>query len=513
VEEEIKSPLPPRRIEGEEAGATKTEEITTGKSLVSEPTASTRTTEIPGKGVADTEQKSKNKKNILIWGLIGLAIIAIAGLVFKVIIPLLRNPGSGETTLVYWGLWERDVIVDGVLKEFESKNPGIRVKYVFNSKTDYRSRLAGRLNKDPEQEEVPDIFRFHSSWLPMFRDYLQPVPQTVANSIGLENDFYDVYKADLKIGNSYFGVPMMYDGLALYYNKDLIEASQVNLPKTWWDLQSAAKALTVRDQTGKIQVAGVAMGLADNVDHWSDIVGLIMKQNGAELISGDPQNDAKLKNVLDFYVLFSTKDGVWHESLPPSTDMFVAGKLAFYFAPSWRVFNIEEMKSSQNPKLRYEITTVPQLPILEEGEEVTPETKLTNINWATYWAEGVNSKSNKQKAAWKLLEFLTSKETLTKLYSTAAQTRNFGEIYPRKSMAGLLTDNELVKPFVMSADSATSGYLSSRTFDSGLNDEMSKYFGDAINSLVFKNISDGEIMTSLKNGIGQLAQKYQLNKK
>jgi len=65
----------------------------------------------------------------------------------------------------------------------------------------------------------------------------------------------------------------------------------------------------------------------------------------------------------------------------------------------------------------------------------------------------------------------------------------------------------------MSADSATSGYLSSRTFDSGLNDEMSKYFGDAINSLVFKNISDGEIMTSLKNGIGQLAQKYQLNKK
>jgi len=39
---------------------------------------------------------------------------------------------------------------------------------------------------------------------------------------------------------------------------------------------------------------------------------------------------------------------------------------------------------------------------------------LTNIHWATYWAEAVNSQSKHQKEAWKFLEFLASKESLEK---------------------------------------------------------------------------------------------------
>jgi len=60
---------------------------------------------------------------------------------------------------------------------------------------------------------------------------------------------------------------------------------------------------------------------------------------------------------------------------------------------------------------------------------------LTNIHWATYWAEAVNSQSKHQKEAWKFLEFLASKESLEKMYTAASQTRSFGEIYPRLSLA------------------------------------------------------------------------------
>jgi ABC-type glycerol-3-phosphate transport system substrate-binding protein len=512
VEEEFKSPLPPRRIAvGEE---TRNEENNQEEEkIVSQPAAGSRG-EIPGtEGAAKAANPLlKNKKSLMIFGLIALAIIVIAGLVFKVILPMISKPGGGETTLIYWGLWENDSIVNGLLADFEEKNPGIKVKYVYNSKIDYRSRLVGRMAKDPSQEEIPDVFRYHSSWIPMLRNNLAAVPPATAANIGLDSDFFEVYKEDLKKGNSYVGVPLMYDGLALFYNKDLIESAQVDLPKSWWDLQTAAKSLTVKDNQGKIQVAGVAMGLVDNVDHWSDILGLIMKQNGVDLLEGSAENETKLKNILNFYTLFSTKDKVWDPSLPRSTDMFVSGKLGFYFAPSWRVFNIEEMKPSQNPKLRYEIAPVPQLPILTEGEQAGTETKLTNINWASYWVEGVNQKSPHQKEAWKLLEFLSSKDSLEKLYLTASQTRHFGEIYPRKSMSSMLTDNSKVTPFVSAANTASSGYLSSRTFDSGLNDEMSKYFGDAINTLVNSSAAESEAMTALRNGIQQLVQKYQLNK-
>jgi len=150
-----------------------------------------------------------------------------------------------------------------------------------------------------------------------------------------------------------------------------------------------------------------------------------------------------------------------------------------------------------------------QLDQIESGQI---EGDLTDINWATYWVEGVNSKSKYQKEAWKFLEYLASKEGLEKLYTAASQTRSFGEIYPRKSMAGMLSGDSKIKPFLDSADTATSGYLSDRTFDAGLNEEMKQYFADAINGILVQNKQPEEVMPALKNGINQLVQKYRLTK-
>jgi ABC-type glycerol-3-phosphate transport system substrate-binding protein len=338
------------------------------------------------------------------------------------------------------------------------------------------------------------------------------VPAETAINIGLDTDYYDVYKSDLKVGSQYFGIPLMYDGLALFYNKDLVNAAaDVQLPKSWWDLETAATKMTVRDEaTGEVKVAGAAMGLVDNVDHWSDIVGLMLKQSGVDLLVDDEANNKKIKDVLTFYTLFRTKDKVWDESLPSSTELFAKGKLAFYFGPSWRVFNIEDMKI---PGLNYEITTVPQLPTLEgatNSQSLAKDSELTNIHWASYWVEGVNPQSKNQAEAWKFLEYLSAKENLEKLYTAAAQIRAFGEIYPRKSMAESVGTNLKIKPFVTTANDASSGYLSSRTWDDGLNDNMIKYFGDAINSMVSKNQTVDQVMPSLRSGIEQLKARYNL---
>ena len=251
------------------------------------------------------------------------------------------------------------------------------------------------------------------------------------------------------------------------------------------------------------------MGLVDNVDSWSDIVGLMMKQGGVDILATDAENVKKLKDVLTYYTLFRTKHHVWDETLPNSTELFANGKLAFYFGPSWRVFNIEDMKI---PTLKYGITTVPQLQTLKDVplDQANNEANLTNIHWSTYWVEGVNQNSKYQKEAWKFLQFLATKESLQKMYTAASQIRAFGEIYPRKSMIESMNGNALTQPFVKAADVSTNWYLSSRTFDEGLNDEMAKYFGDAINGMVLKNMGSDEVMTSLQSGIQQLKQKYSL---
>ncbi|MFA6250610.1 MAG: extracellular solute-binding protein [Candidatus Shapirobacteria bacterium] len=513
--DEINSPLPPRRTnipEEQPVEEKPTEEKVSEEILPQNRTEPIMVSSKPtGLPLAKAIIPRDNRGPITI-ALIGLAIIALILVVVKVLIPRLKGSGktAGEKTIVYWGLWEDDSLINGVLADFETKNPGIKVKYIKNSKIDYRSRLQGRLAKDPEAEEVPDLFRFHSSWVPMMKNYLDAAPDETAQKLELENDFYRVYQNDLKIGKSYVGIPLMYDGLALFYNKDIIEKSQMSLPRTWWDFQETATKVTVKDQNGKITVAGAGMGLADNVDHWSDILGLIMKQNGIDILNLDAATEAKLKNVLNFYTLFRTRDEVWNESLPTTTEMFASGKLAFYFGPSWRIFNLEEMKPTLNPQLEYEVIGVPQLPVLEEGEELSPETRLTDIQWATYWAEGVNARSKNQKEAWKLLEFLAAKENLEVLYRTASQVRYFGELYPRRSMGPMLTDNLKASAFLQGADSASSGYLSSRTYDAGLNDQMSDYFKNAINAIVFDKESSDSVVETLKKGIQQLKQKYEL---
>lgn len=486
------SPLPARKFETE-------------KVVAEEPKKAEERVDVP---VVETPKEiPKNNFPLkIVLAAVLLITIAIGAIVF-----LNKGGSSGkEVTLTYWGLWENTDLITGVIEDYQKENPNVKIKYVAQTKTDYRTRLAGRLEKDPDSNEVPDIFRIHSSWLPMFKGKLAAVPVETKNAIGLENDFYATTRKDLKDGANYYAIPLMFDQLAMFYNKKLITSAQVSIPKSWWELQDSAKKITVRDsQTGRISVAGAALGLTDNVDHWSDIVGVMLKQGGAEPQLTDKDNAKRVQDVLTFYTLFRTEYKVWDESLPSSTELFAEGKLGFYFAPSWRVFNIEDMKTAD---LDYEIASIPQLATNANValNASTDEANLTNIYWSTYWAEAVNSKSKNQKEAWKFLAYLSSKEVLEKMHATQSQVRSFGEIYPRKSMSQSLMNNPKVAPFLTNADLATGWYLSSRTFDDGLNDNMAKYFNDAINAMVYKNETADKVWPDLSNGINQLVQRYQI---
>ena len=510
--EDIKSPLPARdyNIPEEERPGDVSGDNSNRVAQINNPVST-------GGGGGEsqvTPEVKKSKKGLFVGG-VGIALLLLGFLGYKFLLPMLAPKEPEKVRLVYWGIWEEDAVIQSAIADYTAKNPHVEIVYKKNEPIDYRTRLKGRLLKSPDEVEVPDIFRIHNTWVQGFREELAPVPAGTVSNLQLDTDFFDVYKENLIVSGSYRAVPIMYDGMALFYNKDLIEAAAVKLPKTWWGLEAAAKKLTVKDENNKIQVSGVAMGLAENVDHWSDIVGLMLMQNGVDLAVNDEVTNKKLTDVLTYYTIFRTKHEVWDETLPSSTEFFANGKLAFYFGPSWRVFNFNDM----NPSLRFEVTTVPQLPTLEGAELDQIESSetnenITNIHWASYWVEGVNVRGKNQEEAWKFLEHLAGKESLEKMYKAASDMRAFGEIYPRKSMADKIATNPKIKPFVSAANNATSWYLCSRTADSsGVNEEMAGYFKDAINSITQKNQAPESVVGDLRNGINQLVLKYQIKKK
>lgn len=399
-----------------------------------------------------------------------------------------RGPGGlgGGGTITYWGLWEPVSVMESVIADYEKDHPRVKIEYVQQSSQDYRERLQSALARG----EGPDLFRFHHTWMLMLKGELAVLPKEVAN----KEDYYPVVGEFLSSGNGLYGVPLMVDTLAMFVNDDLFRAAGKAPPATWEELQQVALELTVRDSQGRIQTAGVALGTTSNVDHWSDILGLMMLQNGVEMDKVDATIGADGRNLgvdaLTFYTMFSRIYRVWDESLPASTLAFAGGKLAIYFGPSWRVLNIKEA----NPNLNFRVLPVPQLP-------------GTQVGWASFWVEGVWSKSPVKGEAIKFLQYLSSPEVLQKLYQNQSSTRLFGEFYPRVEMANLLSGNPLVAPFLSQAPYAQSWYLCSRTFDNGINDRMIKYFEDAVNS-VNQGGNIAAVLKTAAQGVNQLLTQY-----
>lgn len=397
-----------------------------------------------------------------------------------------------EVTLTWWGLWEEEHIVAGLIAEFERQNEGVNINYIQQSSQDYRERLTNALAKG----EGPDIFRFHNTWVPMYKSELDIVPASVMNAAEFSSTFYPVASTDLASGTGFVGIPLEYDALTLYINEDIFASGGKTPPATWDDLRTLAKDLTVKDDRGLISQAGVAMGRTENVDHWPEILGLLLAQNGADLAKPEGK---RAEDALSFFIYFSSVDKVWDKTLPNSTAAFAAGKLAMYFGPSWRTFEIERM----NPNLNYRTVPVPQLP------KDFPE--QPDVTYATYWVEGVWSRSENKDVAWKFLEYMSTRESLEKFYTSASNQRLFGEPYSRVDMKDLLVNHPILGSIVEKADVATSWYLASRTHDgpTGINSQVIKYYEDAINGVHSgKNVKDA--LKTVGSGVSQVLSQYGL---
>ncbi len=437
----------------------------------------------------DSKPKKSFPKKLFLIPLIIILLSGLAFSVWKFVLPSLGNlGGGGEATIIWWGLWEDDTIVEPIIAEYEANHPGIKINYEAQSKEDYRERLMNSLARG----EGPDIFRIHNSWVPMFKSELSAMPSSVMTAQEFAQTFYPVAVSDLTVGAEIVGMPLMYDGLGLYLNEEIFNTYGKTPPTTWDELLELALELTIKDENGVIQQAGVAMGLTENVDHWQEIVALMMLQNGASLVN--PTNNLA-SSALDYYKAINRRFSAWDKTLPPSTIMFANGDLAMYFAPSWRAFEIVDL----NPSLQFRVVPVPQL---RKDDPSEPD-----LTYATYWVEGVWERSDHANEAWEFLDFLTQKETLTKFYTQASATRLFGEPYPRPDMQDLISTDPILGGIIRMAPNAKSWYLASRTHDgeTGINSRIGDYYMDAVNA----GDSAGALRTTA-SGVQQVLSQYGL---
>ncbi len=398
------------------------------------------------------------------------------------------KPVGKQTTVTYWGLWEPTEVLTQVITDFETANPQYKIDYRKQSHRDYRERLQTAIASG----NGPDLFRFHATWTPMLQDELAAMPLSVMSETDYKTIFYPVAAKQLSVQGKIVGIPLMYDGLALFYNKDILKTANAEAPQTWAELRTLADSLTVpsdKNMRGNapLQRSGMAIGNVANVEHFADILGLLILQNGGDLTK---PNSPEVRDALLFYTNFIKEDMVWSSSLPSSTVAFARGDVAMMLAPSWRIHDVKNL----NPNLNFGIAPAPKL-----GD--------TRLGWASYWAEGVNSKSKNQEGAWAFLKYLSSAEVMKKLYSEASTVRSFGEIYSRQDLAKELNGDEMVSQFLVDAPSADGWFVSSFTHDSGINDQLIKYYADAVNGILEGKTID-EVLQTVDSGTTQVLKQY-----
>ncbi len=392
---------------------------------------------------------------------------------------------SREVTLTYWGLWENDAVMRSAISSFEAENPWIKVQYAKQLPRQYRERVQSAIDRD----EGPDILRFHNTWVPMLAQYLAAVPADVMTASSFATSFYPVASADLVAGNRIFGIPVMIDGLGLYYNEDLFATAGVIPPTTWNDVLDMVPRLTVRSGD-QIITAAIALGTTGNVEHFSDIVATMILQNGATLTE---LTSTQAQEAVIFYKKFSDPSDpvyTWNETMDNSVAAFANGRVAMMIAPSWRAQEVHEI----NPALRFKIAPIPQLP----GNVVT---------WASYWVEGVSAKTKYPEQAWKFLQYITGNTAVTTLYTEASKTRLFGEPYARVELGSTLAGDPYASAYISQAKTAKSFPLASRTFDNGINDKMIKYLEDAINAIAVGTAPSAALSTA-QSGFSQVLATY-----
>lgn len=395
--------------------------------------------------------------------------------------------GSSKNTPVtisMWGLWESPEVMSSMAEKYRTDHPNVTINYDDRSvlkPEDYKERVFSRLGT----ESTLDVLLVHNTWVKGLSTLLSPLPTTVMDATEYKDKFYPVAGESATVDGSIYAVPAFYDGLVLVYNKDHFkEIDQLEPPTSWEEFRKLAIELTVKGADSKIVRAGAAIGTANNIDFFSDILGLLLAQTGAKI--PDDMDSRAAQDALLFYTDFVKEYGVWDNSFPEASTSFAEEKVSMIIVPSWNLLDILNAR----PDLNIGVAPVPQ------ALESNP------VSWGSFWMYVVPANSTNKAAAWEYIKYLTQQDQQLAAYNNATQFRQYGAPFSLASLASQVTSNPYIGPVLQSAPFAKSGIIAGR---SGNVVQVSA-LKDAVNTVLDSKNNSVSAATVLKTAKSTISQ-------
>ncbi|MFA6521720.1 MAG: extracellular solute-binding protein [Candidatus Gracilibacteria bacterium] len=359
------------------------------------------------------------KRLLITFLVVSISASVLTGCIFN------KAPAAGPIALTVYGLDDSDVM-DPIIAKYKAKYPTVSVKYKkFADPASFESLMVNEI----AENEGPDIFYLHNTWLPRHLKKIVPLTSTTLTTQNFSDTYVNVAKQDFiqpdpKDGiDKIYALPLYVDTLGMYYNKQIFEQKipERGKPASNWDIfKEDASKIRQQSTDGKLEVSAIAMGRSDNISLATDILYNLFLQSGAKMYNDDYTQVSLASagsKAFDYFMSFGAsneKNFSWNTDLAVAgqpageVEAFLSGKVASILAYSDlyprlenELKNVKSRTSSAVEMKNIAVTPVPQMSAKEAEYRV----------WANYYGLAVSRVSKNPAQAWNFVQFATTTDS------------------------------------------------------------------------------------------------------
>ena len=294
-------------------------------------------------------------------------------------------------TIRFWQFWS-DIntrpVIDKMVSDFESENPGIKVEITDLTWANGHDKLVISFAAD----DPPDVMELGSDWVAEFA--------SEGLLADLQSDLPENYLAPAQWRGNLYALPWMLASRIFYFNLDLQDKAGVGVPKNWEELLSACEKI---DALGD-DYFGFGCNSAEKHRLYKKYLPFLWS-NGGSILTPDGKTcelgSKEAIEALDFYLDICDCGAI--ESQRRLEEYFIDGKLGFIISGGWL---LNKLKRSE---VDFEYRLVP----------IMNPAGGTGVSFFGGEYLAVNARSKNLEIAKKLAKFLIQKENSQALCDAA----------------------------------------------------------------------------------------------
>ena len=290
-----------------------------------------------------------------------------------------------------WYTYEGGDVIRNRIKNYMNLNPDIQINFIEQPSSGWLDKFISVA----QTGESPDIFLAKGAWFGELAElgYIKPLTDFITPTI--ETKFLPSAIEGLAYMGEYWGLPLWFDSIMLYYNKDLFDANGVSYPlENWTDAEFLDAAMELTDRSEN-QIYGLVWATISPYMWPAFQYGFghgALYQDGMIIVNDTSSYDA-MQYIYD--LKYNSRVVNYDDNSGDASQAFITNKGAMLIYGGWFIPALEELG------VNYGFQVLPS--ITSTGERISPMVEIKG------W--GISKDTDHSDLCFEIINYLTSVET------------------------------------------------------------------------------------------------------